>query len=96
MTNNCLHGPEVIIEHILDWHPFDYFTKSYELPGVGQMQWTFELAEEDGVTTISVRGEPLSGERHAAWLQVRDDALAVLDHTAHGLVEQLSPAKGRS
>jgi hypothetical protein len=90
VTNHCMHGPEVIIEHIRDWHPFDYFTKSYELPGVGEMPWTFELAEEDGATTISVRGEPLSGERLAAWSQLEGDVLAMLDHNAQGLVEQLS------
>jgi hypothetical protein len=33
---------------------------------------------------------PLTGERHEAWMQVRDDGLALLDHNAHGLVEQLS------
>ncbi len=90
VTNHCMHGPEVIIEHVVDWQPFDYFTKSYEFPGVGPMPWTYELAEDDGATTISVRGEPLSGERLAAWSQLESDVLALLDHNAHGLVEQLS------
>jgi len=90
VTNHCMHGPDVIIEHVADWRPFDYFTKTYELPGVGRMQWTFELVEGDGGTTISVRGEPLSGDRHAAWLELRDDVLAGLEHNAHGLEEQLS------
>jgi len=89
VTNHCMHGPEVIIEHIVDWHPFDYFTKSYELPGVGRMQWTFELADEDVTTTVSVRGEPLAGDRLAAWSQLEGDVLAVLDHNAHWLVENL-------
>ncbi len=90
VTNHCMHGPDVIIEHIVDWRPFDYFTKSYDLPGVGEMPWTFELTEENGATTISVRGEPLTGDRQTAWLQLCDDVLALLDHNAHGLVEQLS------
>jgi hypothetical protein len=90
VTNHCLHGPDVVIEHVADWRPFDYFTKSYELPGVGWMDWTFELVEDGDATTISVRGEPLSGERHAAWLEIREEVLTLLDHNAQGLVEQLS------
>jgi hypothetical protein len=54
------------------------------------MHWTFELTEQDGATTVSVRGEPLAGERYEGWLRVSDDVLALLDHNAHGLVEQLS------
>jgi hypothetical protein len=40
--------------------------------------------------TISVRGEPLSGDRLAAWSELEGDVLAGLEHSAHALVEQLS------
>ena len=90
VTNHCMHGPDVVVEHILDWRPFDYFTKGYDLPGVGRMPWTFELVEEDGTTTLSVRGEPLSGERLAAWSLLEADVLAGLDHSAQALVETLT------
>ena len=88
-TNHCMHGPDVIVEHIADWRPFDYFTKSYDLPGIGRMDWTFELVEHDGKTTVSVRGEPLTGERHDAWLQLADDVLAGLDHNGNAFVTRL-------
>jgi len=90
VTNHCMHGPDVIVEHIADWRPFDYFTKAYDLPGIGRMHWTFELAESDGATTLSVRGEPLSGDRLAAWSELESDLLAALDHSAQGLVAQLA------
>ena len=25
-TNHCMHGPDAIIEEVLDWRPFDYYT----------------------------------------------------------------------
>jgi len=89
VTNHCMHGSDVVIEHVADWRPFDYFTKAYELPGVGRMNWTFEFVEGDGGTTISIRGEPLTGDRLAAWSQLEGDVLAGLDHTATALVESL-------
>jgi uncharacterized protein DUF2652 len=89
VTNHCMHGPEVVVEHIADWRPFDYFTKRYEMPGVGQMNWTFELTGAGDTTTVSVRGEPLEGERLDAWLQVVDGVLAGLDHSGAAYVERL-------
>jgi uncharacterized protein YndB with AHSA1/START domain len=90
VTNHCMHGPDVVVEHIVDWHPFDYFTKSYEFPGVGPMNWTFDLADNGGSTTVSVRGEPLSGDRKEAWAQLEADLLAGLEHTGHALSEQMA------
>ncbi len=89
-----MHGPDVIIEHIVDWHPFDYFTKSYELPGVGRMHWTFDLAENNGSTTVSVRGEPLSGDRQDAWSELEGDVLGGLEHQGQALVEQMTHVAG--
>lgn len=89
VTNHCMHGPEVIVEHIADWRPFDYFTKSYDFPGVGRMSWTFELVEDGARTTLSVRGEPLEGERLAAWAEIGGEVLAGLDHSAAAFVEQM-------
>jgi Protein of unknown function (DUF2652) len=89
VTNHCMHGPDVVVEHIADWRPFDYFTKSYDVPGVGQMRWTFELTESDGATTVSVRGEPLEGDRRTAWAEVAEGMLAGLDHAGAAYVERL-------
>jgi len=89
VTNHCMHGPDVIVEHIADWRPFDYFTKSYDFPGVGRMSWTFELVEDDGRTTLSVRGEPLDGERSTAWAEIGGDVLAGLDDSAAAFVNQM-------
>lgn len=92
VTNHCMHGPEVVIEHVSDWQPFDYFTKTYDFPGVGAMHLTTELAEGDDSTTVTLRGEPLSGERLQAWEQMADDVLAGIDHMTGTLVATVEAA----
>jgi uncharacterized protein YndB with AHSA1/START domain len=32
-VNHCMHGPDVIVEQILDWRPFDYYTDQSTMPG---------------------------------------------------------------
>ena len=90
VTNHCIHGPDVIVEHVVDWRPFDYFTMSYDLPGVGAMQMTTELVAGSGETTVHVRGEPLDGERLAAWEQIADFVLPTLDGSLASLFEHLA------
>ena len=89
VTNHCMHGPDLIVERVLDWRPFDYYTKSYEFPGVGWMSITTEFEEENGSTTISLRGEQLTGDRLAAWEEIGPDVLAGYDQAAAVLVERL-------
>ena len=31
-VNHCMHGAEALIEQILDWRPFDYFTETATMP----------------------------------------------------------------
>jgi hypothetical protein len=89
VTNHCMHGPEVIVEQVLDWRPFDYFTKAYEFPGVGQLHITTELIPQTGATRIEFRGEPLSDERLAAWKQIEPEVRPGFEHMADALVERL-------
>ncbi len=90
VTNHCIHGPDVIVEHVVDWRPFDYFTMSYDFLGVGPMQMTTELADGSGETTVHVRGEPLDGERLAAWEQMADFVLPTLEASLASLSEHLA------
>ena len=90
VTNHCIHGPEVIVEHVVDWRPFDYYTMSYDFLGVGPMQMTTELVAANGATTVNVRGEPLDGERLAAWEQMADFVLPTLEASLDSLAEHLA------
>ena len=95
VTNHCMHGEEAIVEHVLDWRPFDYFTKGYQLPVVGELYMTTELIAGDGSTTVDFRGEPLTGERLEAWREIEGEMRGFFEHNEHALLEALA-AKGYS
>ncbi len=63
---------------------------SYDLPGVGPMQMTTELEPGDGETTVQIRGEPLTGDRLAAWEQIGDFVITNVDASFDSLSEHLA------
>lgn len=57
-TNHCMHGKDAVIEEILDWRPFDYFTlRSLMGTPAGKVSFltTFELEPTVEGTTIHMR-----------------------------------------
>ncbi|HIE22359.1 MAG TPA: DUF2652 domain-containing protein [Acidimicrobiia bacterium] len=57
-VNHCMHGPDVLIEHIADYRPFSYITARYDQAGLfTQMGVTTELEETDGGTRVAMRLE---------------------------------------
>ncbi len=56
--NHCMHGKDAIIEEVLDWRPFDYFTVSIALPIPGAPKIVMTRALKDlpnGVTRLEMR-----------------------------------------
>jgi Protein of unknown function (DUF2652)/Polyketide cyclase / dehydrase and lipid transport len=56
--NHCMHGKDAIIEELLDWRPFDYFTLSILLPmpGAPKIVMTRALQEQpNGATHLEMR-----------------------------------------
>lgn len=92
VTNHCIHGPDVIVEHVVDWRPFDYYTMSYDLPSVGAMRMTTELEAGDGETTVHIRGEALEDEQHAAWDEISGFVLTIIDASLESLTEHIERA----
>ncbi len=63
-TNHCVHGRGAIVEEILDWRPFDYYSVRLTLPGLGKWTQTVELRPQSkGNTEVAIRGERLRGAR---------------------------------
>jgi len=57
-TNHCMHGPHAVVEEVLDWRPFDYFTLATLLPvaNAPKINLTFAFADNaDGSTHIEIR-----------------------------------------
>jgi hypothetical protein len=56
--NHCMHGKDAIVEEVLDWRPFDYFTVSTLLPIPGAPKIMLTHAFQDrinGATHIEMR-----------------------------------------
>ena len=51
--NRCMHGKDAIIEEVLDWRPFDYFTVSVLLPIPGAPKIVMTRALKDGPNGIT-------------------------------------------
>lgn len=54
-VNHCMHGPDVIIEHVADWRPFSYITRRYQVGDVEDWAWTYQLDKVENGTRLSVR-----------------------------------------
>ena len=55
---HCMHGKDAIIEELLDWRPFDYFTMSVLLPMPGAPKVVMTRAVKDlpnGATHLEMR-----------------------------------------
>jgi hypothetical protein len=60
-TNHCMHGKDAIIEEVLDWRPFDYFTvRSVMGTPLGSVKFltTFELEPTADGTRVEMRIAP--------------------------------------
>jgi len=57
-TNHCMHGKDAIVEEVLDWRPFDYFTMRSTIgtpAGPVKIIGTFELEPTTTGTRVHVR-----------------------------------------
>jgi hypothetical protein len=70
-TNHCMHGPDAIIEEVLDWRPFDYYTvRSLMGTPQGQVRFltTMELEPTADGTIVHMRFGPTKSARDRAIL----------------------------
>jgi hypothetical protein len=71
-TNHCVHGRGSVIEEILDWHPFEYYTHRMILPMIGSWIQTFELRELGEYSTeLRIRIHRLKGKQRLIWPLLR-------------------------
>jgi len=68
-TNHCMHGKDAIVEEVLDWRPFDYFTMRSTIgtpAGPVKVIGTFELEPTTSGTRVHVRyGKPKASKDRA-------------------------------
>lgn len=86
-VNHCMHGPDVIVEHVADWRPFSYITLRYDVAGVENWAWTYQLDSIEGGTRLTMR---LSDPGGAAWTRFGPDFSASVDDQSLQLEALLS------
>jgi len=68
-TNHCVHGHGTVVEEILDWRPFHYYTIRAAVPGIGMTTYTFEFTPTDAGTRIQFRIEKFrKREQREIWV----------------------------
>lgn len=89
-TNHCAHGHDVIIEEVLDWRPFDYFTVRFVLFGVA-IKETAELTATDRGTRVTLRQKiQRSKKAREMWATLRDQYGAMMQEAIGGLAAVLA------
>jgi uncharacterized protein YndB with AHSA1/START domain len=86
-VNHCMHGPDVIVEHVADWRPFSYITLRYDVAGVENWAWTYQLDRIESGTCLTMRLSDPGGD---AWTQFGSEFSASVDDQANQLAALLA------
>ncbi len=94
-TNHCMHGPDVIVEHVADWRPFSYMTKEYPNPVLGG-SWTLtqEFTETETGTRLAMRVGPMPKSLEGWWEQTGSDWLAGVTEASVNLASLIKSDHG--
>lgn len=91
-TNHCVHGPGAIVEEILDWRPFEYYTIRATVPGLGQTTYTFVFTPDGARTHLQFRLKKFKNrEQRDLWVGgVREQLLGRMGRWMERLGELLT------
>ena len=97
-VNHCMHGPDVIVEHIADWRPFRYYTVDYPMGDAEEapyMRMTYEFDERSDPPTMTLRIGGGGPGFDAWWAEASSGQLGAIDANAlilQGLWEEAAQA----
>ncbi|MDQ7858455.1 MAG: DUF2652 domain-containing protein [Armatimonadota bacterium] len=88
-VNHCAHGPDTVLEEVLDWRPFEYFTVRFR---VGfPIEETIELIPAQGGTRVVMRQRiPPSKQAREGWAQMRETYMDMMRKVYEGTLEALA------
>lgn len=81
-VNHCMHGPDVLIEHVADWRPFSYITLRYQIQEIENWAWTYQLDKLDDGTRLTMR---MSDPGDGIWEEIRSEFTSSVDDQAVNL-----------
>ena len=81
--NHCVHGKNAVLEEILDWRPFDYFTidRKSPMPILKPVRVTYELEDTPDGTRVTEYSVPAPGFGQRLAFSIMTRKLA--DHMRH-------------
>lgn len=86
-VNHCVHGPDTVVEHVIDWRPFAYLTTESEAKGTeGAVKVTTLIDELDDGTRVIIRIEATP----EVWSVIGDGATAGIDLSTTRLAELMT------
>lgn len=92
-TNHCVHGKDAIVEEILDWRPFEYWTQRMQVPvpGIPRFTLTFAFEAAPGGTTMTAHMlRPRSAKDRAAYASVEAFLTSALRQGVDSLIGVLA------
>jgi hypothetical protein len=99
-TNHCMHGKDAVIEEILDWRPYDYFTEVTTMGtpmGAVKFVSTTEFEPTPAGTVVHFRFAPPKSAKERAIMREMTPAMAgMFEHHGAALAAQLEAAFGDS
>ena len=87
-TNHCVHGKDAIVEEIVDWRPFEYWTQRMQVPEPGVPKFTLMYAYEDQGDTTRLTARilrPRSAKDRGIWTMVEPILSTALDRNLGAL-----------
>ena len=97
-TNHCVHGKDAVIEEIVDWQPYEYWTHRVQVPEPGVPKFTLMYAfEPDGVGTRLIARvlRPRTAKDRAIWAMVEPILASSLEHGVAALAPVLAEEVAR-
>ncbi len=96
--NHCMHGPDVFVEEVNDWRPFDYLTLTTlaPMPGAAKVIMTYVFVETGGVTHVEIRVAKPKPKEEAFFMQFGPVLLQILQGELATLKAMLEGDQGPS
>jgi uncharacterized protein YndB with AHSA1/START domain len=94
--NHCIHGPDVFVEEVNDWRPFDYLTLTTlpPMPGAPKVVMTYAFVETDGGTHVEIRVAKPKPKEEAFFAEYGQGLLNILNNELATLKAMLEGEQG--
>ena len=97
-TNHCVHGKNAVVEEIVDWRPYEYWTHRVQVPEPGVPKFTLMYAfeaERDGTRLTARVLRPRSAKDRGIWTMVEPILATAMEHNVAALTPILAEEVAR-